>query len=220
MQDGNTVQFLSVAGKVLTCPELTRVTMVESVVTQGLKPARIRMGAMALHQEALYRNDDHDEIQGQIDRLAYGPEERQNAVRDPGTFVFRMEIAFKLNQVAYPVIVCGVSDRGRSFHLLALFITSQRLESLYVKALSSIRKVFTAGTGQQLLVKYVMDNTEVDQPNAVNQGFGVDSDYTYLMCLYRVMTKVHEKLKGIPDSLCEVWSLISTTSFRVFKGSV
>ncbi|ETP29837.1 hypothetical protein F442_21098 [Phytophthora nicotianae P10297] len=171
-------------------------------------------------KKTLYRNDDHDEIQGQIDKLAYGPEERQNAVRDPGTFVFRMEIAFKLNQVAYPVIICGVSDRCRSFHLLALFITSQRLESLYVKALSSLCKVFIAGTGQQLLAKYVMDNTEVEQPNAVNQGFGVDSDYTYLMCLYRVMTKVHEKLKGIPDSLCEVWSLISTTSFRVFKGSV
>ncbi|ETM32723.1 hypothetical protein L914_19949 [Phytophthora nicotianae] len=97
MQDGNTVQFLSVAGKVLTCPELTRVTMVESVygravVTQGLKPARIRMGMARqfglseadmpiLRQvqwhytkKTLYRNDDHDEIQGQIDKLAYGPE--------------------------------------------------------------------------------------------------------------------------------------------------
>ncbi|ETP01654.1 hypothetical protein F441_21150 [Phytophthora nicotianae CJ01A1] len=109
MQDGNTVQFLSVAGKVLTCPELTRVTMVESVygravVTQGLKPARIRMGMARqfglseadmpiLRQvqwhytkKTLYRNDDHDEIQGQIDRLAYGPE-----VSDTSSFSFEWE---------------------------------------------------------------------------------------------------------------------------------
>ncbi|ETL25658.1 hypothetical protein L916_20543 [Phytophthora nicotianae] len=129
MQDGNTVQFLSVAGKVLTCPELTRVTMVESgthetlvrerrwpqltpqlkvygraVVTQGLKPARIRMGMARqfglseadmpiLRQvqwhytkKTLYRNDNHDEIQGQIDRLAYGPE-----VSDTSSFSFEWE---------------------------------------------------------------------------------------------------------------------------------
>ncbi|KAG2789928.1 hypothetical protein Pcac1_g1510 [Phytophthora cactorum] len=112
-----------------------------------------------------------------------------------------MDTTFKLNQVVYPVSVCGVSDRCRSFHLVALFITSQRLKGLYVKALSSLRKVFTAVTGQQLLVKYVMADAEAAQQNAVSQGFGVDSGYAYLMCFYHVMAKVHEKLKGILDSL-------------------
>ncbi|ETP00113.1 hypothetical protein F441_22465 [Phytophthora nicotianae CJ01A1] len=87
-----------------------------------------------------------------------------------------MDATFKLNQVAYPVIVCGVSDRCR---------------------------VFTAVTGQQLLVKYVMADAEAGQQNAVNQVFGMDSDFVYLMCFCHVMAKVHEKLKGIPDSLCE-----------------
>ncbi|KAG3012454.1 hypothetical protein PC120_g13871 [Phytophthora cactorum] len=274
-------------GNKLACQELNRVTIAESgihktlvreprqsqltprlkdygreMATQGLKPARIRVGMARrfglseaemptlcqvqwfishYSKKTLHRNDDHDEILVQIDQLAYGPQvsdtspfsfgwERDvrgkpdvdngsdenpflvglttkrlllNAARDSGTFVFHMDATFKLNQVAYPVIVCGVSDRYRLFHLVALFITSQRLNGLYVKALSSLLKVFTAVTGQQLLVKYVMANAEAAQQNAVSQVFGVDSDYAYLMYFYHVMAKVHEKLKGIPDSLCE-----------------
>ncbi|KAG3232863.1 hypothetical protein PI124_g22059 [Phytophthora idaei] len=48
-----------------------------------------------------------------------------------------------------------------------------------------------------------MADAEAAQQNAVSQVFGVDSDYEYLMCFYHVMAKVHEKLKGILDSLCE-----------------
>ncbi|KAG3093353.1 hypothetical protein PI125_g16879 [Phytophthora idaei] len=114
-----------------------------------------------------------------------------------------MDATFKLNQVAYPVIAYGVSGRCRSLHLVALFVTSRRLEGLYVKALASLRKVFTAVIGQQLLVNYVKADAEAAQQNAANEGFGVDSDYAYLVCFYHVMAKVHEKLKDIPDSLCE-----------------
>ncbi|ETN24222.1 hypothetical protein PPTG_00639 [Phytophthora nicotianae INRA-310] len=190
------------------------------MATQGLKPARIRMG---MARRFGLSEADMPTLR-QIDQLAYGPDvsdtnpfsfgwERDgrrkpdvgngsdekpflvglttkrllhNAARDPGTFVLHMDATFKLNQVAYPVIVCRVSDRCRSFHLVALFITLQRLERLY------------------LLVKYVMADAEAGQQNAVNQVFGVDSDYVYLMCFYHVMAKVHEKLKGIPDSLYKV----------------
>ncbi|KAG2973960.1 hypothetical protein PC121_g9179 [Phytophthora cactorum] len=168
-------------------------------------------------KKTLHRNDDH-EILDQIEQLAYGPEvsdtspfsnvtsvgsQMSATARDPALFVFHMNTTFKLNHVAYPAIVCGVSDRCRSCHLVALFVTSQRLEGLYVRALSSLRKVFTAITGKQMFVQYVMADAEAAQQNAVNQGFGVDSDYTYLTCFYHLMAKVHEKLKGVPDSLCE-----------------
>ncbi|POM64763.1 Hypothetical protein PHPALM_19672 [Phytophthora palmivora] len=126
-----------------------------------------------------------------------------NAARDPATFVFHMDATFKLNQVAYPVIVCGVSDRCRSFHLVALLITSQRLETLYAKALVALRKIFTAVTNQKLLFKYVMADATAAQQNAVAEVFGMDSDFVYLLCFYHVMAKVHEKLKGVPDTLCE-----------------
>ncbi|EEY59613.1 uncharacterized protein PITG_23325 [Phytophthora infestans T30-4] len=51
-----------------------------------------------------------------------------NSARDPESLVSHMDVTFKLNQVVYLVIVCGISDMCRSFHLVALFITSQRLE--------------------------------------------------------------------------------------------
>jgi hypothetical protein len=269
-------------GKVLTCQELNRVTIMEvgghetlvrerrkpmmtprlkdysrEMATQGLKPARIRIGMArrfgleesempTLRQvqwfvsyftkKHLHRTDDYDAILDQIDQLVFKPSVSdnqpfsfgwqrddqgkpdvgdgsdehpfwvglttkrllRNADRDPGSFVFHMDATFKLNQVGYPVIVCGVSDRGRSFHPVALFITSQRLEVLYVKVLSALRKVFTTVTGKQLLLKFVMADAEVAQQNAVDQVFGVDSDYTYLMCFYHVMANVHEKLKSVP----------------------
>ncbi|EGZ17611.1 hypothetical protein PHYSODRAFT_504509 [Phytophthora sojae] len=61
--------------------------------------------------------------------------------RDPNSFVFHLDGTFKLNQVAYPVIICGVSDCSRSFFLGAVFIVSQRLEGIYVQALTALRKI-------------------------------------------------------------------------------
>ncbi|RLN55283.1 hypothetical protein BBJ29_009944 [Phytophthora kernoviae] len=69
--------------------------------------------------------------------------------------------------------------------------------------LSALRKIFTAATGRQLLVEYAMADAEVAQRNAVEQVFGVDSDYVYPMCFFHVVVKVHEKLKGMPRNLCE-----------------
>ncbi|KAG3085436.1 hypothetical protein PI125_g19234 [Phytophthora idaei] len=54
-----------------------------------------------------------------------------------------------------------------------------------------------------MLVKYVIADAEAAQQNAVNQGFVLDSDYAYPTCFNHVMAKDHEKLKGVPDSLCE-----------------
>ncbi|KAG6615577.1 uncharacterized protein IUM83_04919 [Phytophthora cinnamomi] len=52
---------------------------------------------------------------------------------------------------------------------------------MYVKALSALRKVFPVVTRKQLLVKYVMADAEAAQRNAVDQVFGVDLDYVYLV---------------------------------------
>ncbi|POM68192.1 Hypothetical protein PHPALM_15676 [Phytophthora palmivora] len=119
-----------------------------------------------------------------------------NAARDPATFVFHMDATFKLTKLR-------ILSLCRSFHLVALFIISQRLETLYVKALVALRKIFTVVTNQQFLLKYVMADAEAAQQNAVTEVFGMDSDFVYLMCFYHVMAKVHEKLNGVPDTLCD-----------------
>ncbi|OWZ14681.1 hypothetical protein PHMEG_00011800 [Phytophthora megakarya] len=68
----------------------------------------------------------------------------QSAARDPSTFVLHVDTTFKLNSSYYPVVVIGVSDRLRSFHLLALFIVSQRTEPVYVEVLASLHRAFSA----------------------------------------------------------------------------
>ncbi|KAG3075644.1 hypothetical protein PC121_g7953 [Phytophthora cactorum] len=97
-------------GKELTCQELNRVTITESgnhetfvreprqpqvtprlkdygreMASQGLRPARIRMNITRspYTKKTLHQNDDHDEILGQIEQLAYGPE-----VSDTSPFSF------------------------------------------------------------------------------------------------------------------------------------
>ncbi|ETP11210.1 hypothetical protein F441_13260 [Phytophthora nicotianae CJ01A1] len=125
-----------------------------------------------------------------------------NAARDPETFVFHMDATFKLNQVGYPVIVCGISDKCRSFNLMTLFITSQRLEDIYVTVLTELRRIFASVSGgRQLVVKFVMADAEAAQQNAVVRVFGADCEFVYLMCFYHVMAKIHEKLKSVPDRL-------------------
>ncbi|EGZ25565.1 hypothetical protein PHYSODRAFT_478379, partial [Phytophthora sojae] len=69
----------------------------------------------------------------------------RNAARDPNSFVFHMDGTFQLNQVAYPVIICDVWDRGRSFHLVTVFVVSQRLEGIYVQALTALRTILPRG---------------------------------------------------------------------------
>ncbi|OWZ14417.1 hypothetical protein PHMEG_00012109 [Phytophthora megakarya] len=161
----------------------------------------------------LHKSDGYDDILDQISQLAYEPEIHgkpdvgngsdehpflvglttkrllRNAARDPASFVFHMDATFKLIHVGYPVIVCRISDKCRSFHPVALFITSQRLTELYIKALSALHRIFTTVTGEQMILRYVMTDADVAQQNAVDEVFGVDSDFTYLMCFYHAMAK-------------------------------
>ncbi|ETP27147.1 hypothetical protein F441_00313, partial [Phytophthora nicotianae CJ01A1] len=149
-----------------------------------------------------------------------------NAARDPEAFVFHMDATFKLNQVGYPVIVCGISDKCRSFHLMALFITSQRLEDIYATVLTELRRIFASVSGgRQLVVKFVMADAEAAQQNKVVRVFGADCEFVYLMCFYHVMAKVHEKLKSVPDRLrdqvmADVYDLHFAASQDVYDEQV
>lgn len=58
----------------------------------------------------------------------------RSAKRDPPSVILHVDATFQLDQVSYPVIVCGLSDGSRTFHLLALFITSQLEERHFVDA--------------------------------------------------------------------------------------
>ncbi|KAE9047699.1 hypothetical protein PR001_g4095 [Phytophthora rubi] len=49
----------------------------------------------------------------------------QRLMVPPESFIMHVDTAYKMNFREYPVLVVGMSDRSRGFHLVALFIVSQ-----------------------------------------------------------------------------------------------
>ncbi|ETP33406.1 hypothetical protein F442_18060 [Phytophthora nicotianae P10297] len=110
---------------------------------------------------------------------------------------FLVGVTTKALLLDYP----GISDRVRGFHLLAIFISSQRKVKHFVEALMALRKVYTCVTGKQFEVRYAMGNADDAQYNAVQRVLGVDNNLTILMCFYHVAAKEHEKTKGLQPAL-------------------
>ncbi|OWZ18779.1 hypothetical protein PHMEG_0007080 [Phytophthora megakarya] len=139
--------------------------------------------------------------------------------RPINTFILHLDATFKLNQVNYPVIVCGISDWCRSFHLVTLFVRSQRTEYQYLDCLRALRDAFTRMTGKALLVSTVMGDAEDAQFNAFERVFGEANRYIHLMCFYHLVAKLRKKRKECQKrqkivyfeastmfTLIEVWS--------------
>ncbi|KAE8979596.1 hypothetical protein PR001_g24508 [Phytophthora rubi] len=120
--------------------------------------------------------------------------------RPSNSFIHHLDATFKLNQVDYPVVVCGISDRCRSFHLVALFISSQRTECQYVECLKALRNVYARVTGKSLVVSTVMGDADKAQFNAFTIVFGPDNNYIYLMCFYHLVAKIVERTKGMSEA--------------------
>ncbi|ETP00328.1 hypothetical protein F441_22252, partial [Phytophthora nicotianae CJ01A1] len=79
--------------------------------------------------------------------------------------------------------------------------------------------------GRHLVVTFVMADAEAAQQNAVVRVIGADSDFVYLMCFYHMMTKVHERLKSVPDHLSEqvmadIYDLHFATTSAVYDEQV
>ncbi|GMF15404.1 unnamed protein product [Phytophthora fragariaefolia] len=120
--------------------------------------------------------------------------------RPPSSFIFHMDATYKLNQVNFPILVMGISDSCRSFHLVAIFVVSQVTEEMHSKALASLRRVYSAVTQKGMVVQYVLGDADYAQYNACKVVFE-DCKFTYIMCFFHVMVKVQERTKGLPGYL-------------------
>jgi hypothetical protein len=87
----------------------------------------------------------------------------RNADRDPGSFILHIDATYKLSQVGYLVVVVGVSDRSRQFHLVAVFVVSQETQEQYTELLSSLRRVYELVTGKELCVQFAMGDADLAQ---------------------------------------------------------
>jgi len=124
----------------------------------------------------------------------------RNAARDVSTFVLHLDATFKLNSVGYPVLVCGITDATRTFHLVALFITSQLQYEHFEAALVALRRVYARVNGAEWQVKFVCGDADKAQHKAFRSVFA-ECSFTYIMCFYHVVAKLRERTRGLSSEL-------------------
>ncbi|KAG6580134.1 Intraflagellar Transport Protein 52 [Phytophthora cinnamomi] len=90
----------------------------------------------------------------------------------PESFILHVDATYKRNYREYPVLVVGVSDRSRGFHLVALYIVSQETQAVVQPALMALRRLYFWITSRELVVHYAMADADQAQHNALNAVFG------------------------------------------------
>eukprot|EP00644_Phytophthora_capsici_P010694 jgi/Phyca11/104497/e_gw1.9.729.1 len=113
----------------------------------------------------------------------------------PESFILHLDSTYKTNRMDYPVLVVGVSDRSRRFHLVAMFIMSQETEPIFRSALLSLRRLYFWMTDKHLTVQYAMADGDRAQFNALSSVFGENPRFCFLMCFFHVMKHIQERVK-------------------------
>ncbi|KAE9189254.1 hypothetical protein PF004_g22263 [Phytophthora fragariae] len=90
----------------------------------------------------------------------------------PKSFILHVDATHKMNFREYPVLVVGMSDRSRGFHLVALYIVSQETQDVIQPALMALRRLHFWITSRELVVKYTMADADQAQFNALSVDFG------------------------------------------------
>ncbi|KAF0718755.1 Aste57867_1510 [Aphanomyces stellatus] len=116
--------------------------------------------------------------------------------RNPKTFVFHWDATYKIDSLAYPILVCGVSDAARKFHPVAFFLLGKETENEYTWAMASLMSIYRLVVGRDLQLAYVMADA------AKAPALGVQAFYRQLgvervlMCFYHLVANVHKRLVG------------------------
>ncbi|RLN92624.1 hypothetical protein BBJ28_00015178 [Nothophytophthora sp. Chile5] len=115
----------------------------------------------------------------------------------PDSFIIHLDATYKMSQCDYPVLVVGLSDRSRKFHLAAIFIISQETQPVLQAALLSLRRLYYWITQKHLIVRFDMADGDKAQCNALAVVFGDNPAYCFLMRFFHVMKKVQEHIKAL-----------------------
>eukprot|EP00644_Phytophthora_capsici_P003059 jgi/Phyca11/102906/e_gw1.7.573.1 len=117
----------------------------------------------------------------------------------PDAFILHVDATYKMNHRGYPVIVVGVSDRARVFHLVALFVVSQETQEVFEAVLLSLQRVFYFITRKNLVVRYAMADDDQAQYNALNTVFDQTQGFTFLMCFFFMSSRTYtRRLRAFP----------------------
>jgi hypothetical protein len=113
----------------------------------------------------------------------------------PDSFLLHLDGTYKTNQCDYPVLVVGVSDRSRRFHLMAMFVMSNETQPMFQEALLSLRRVYFWVSANHLTVNYAMADGDRAQCNALAAVFSDNPHYRFLMCFFHVMKHIQERVR-------------------------
>ncbi|RHY21420.1 hypothetical protein DYB32_009819 [Aphanomyces invadans] len=74
----------------------------------------------------------------------------------PSTFVFHWDATYKINSLAYPILICGITDPSGQFHPVAFFVIGKETTKEYEWAMKELVQVYKAVVGKDLLLDFVM----------------------------------------------------------------
>ncbi|OWY91781.1 hypothetical protein PHMEG_00039500 [Phytophthora megakarya] len=87
--------------------------------------------------------------------------------RPPESFVFHLDATYKTNQCDYPVVVVGISDSSRVFHLASLVVVSQETEAVFQDVLLALKRVYAWLACTEMRVMYALADASQAQFNAL-----------------------------------------------------
>ncbi|KAE9169935.1 hypothetical protein PF004_g28035 [Phytophthora fragariae] len=83
--------------------------------------------------------------------------------RAPQSFIFRSDATYKLSKKGYSVLVIGISDCCRTFHLVAFCIISQVTGNVYTAALAAFNRLYVTVIGKRVQLANVMGDADDGQ---------------------------------------------------------
>ncbi|KAF1772791.1 hypothetical protein GQ600_19885 [Phytophthora cactorum] len=153
------------------CQELTAQRMIPNAlrVKFGLEGVRLPLSRAVQNVVNYYSkthlgyNDLHDDIT-QVVRKKADYEGKDECI--PISFTYGKTSDGHL-VVGYTVLVMGISDRARKFHLAEFSILSQRLETAYTMTLLSFHTIYTGVSGKPIRLMFCDGDAEDSQLNAL-----------------------------------------------------
>ncbi|RHZ02342.1 hypothetical protein DYB37_012775 [Aphanomyces astaci] len=138
--------------------------------------------------------------------------------RDPSSFVFHWDATYKINALAYPVLICGITDPSGKFHPVAFFLIGRESTDEYEWAMKQLMAVYETVVGSCLQLHYVMAYAALAPVGALKTLQPQLGIKAILMCFYHCVACVNKRLGVVPTS---VKALVARYLFKVhFSRSV
>ncbi|RLO02007.1 hypothetical protein DYB28_007848 [Aphanomyces astaci] len=116
--------------------------------------------------------------------------------RDPSTFVFHWDATYKINSMAYPLLICGITDPGGTFHPVGFFLIGKESTDEYEWAMNALMSAYEEVVRSRLQLDYVMADAAL-APIAATKKIPELNVKKLLMCFYHCVACVYKRLGAV-----------------------